>query len=190
MATGRGWPSGCCSWALAPSLFGIGESYPRCFLVGMGPKAASAFAYVVLGFSALWTIGVLATDWSNYSTLRGALQRGNAEVVEGRIEEFTPMPSMGKGRERFHGVWGAVLVFPTPSRPGDLTAAVVVAAPSSRLVGPHLLCGQHDCVPGQHDCATRDRDERSRGAGRVSPWRSNPGLNPSGLRPAGKRSSF
>ena len=45
---------------------------PTMFPGGMGPKAASAFAYVVLVFSVLLTIGMLATNWSNYSTLRRA----------------------------------------------------------------------------------------------------------------------
>jgi hypothetical protein len=44
---------------------------------------------------------MLAADWSNYSTLRDALQRGDAQVVEGRVEEFTPMPFNGKAQERF-----------------------------------------------------------------------------------------
>src|SRR3954467_2134519 len=65
---------------------------PTMFPGGMGPKTASVFAHMVLVFSLLWTAGLLVTTYGDYSTLRDALRRGDAQVVEGRVEAFTPMP--------------------------------------------------------------------------------------------------
>jgi hypothetical protein len=77
------------------------RNLPTMFPGGMGPKAASAFAYVFLVFSAVWTAAAFAATIRDYSVVRRALQNGDAQIVEGRVEDFTPMPFTGHAQERF-----------------------------------------------------------------------------------------
>jgi hypothetical protein len=64
-------------------------------------RDASKFALLFLGFSVLWTTGAFAVVGHDYFALRGTLQNDNAQVVEGRVENFVPMPYAGHAKERF-----------------------------------------------------------------------------------------
>ena len=64
-------------------------------------RGASVFAYTYLVFSVLWTITVSIGTAHDYSTLRDALSQGRAQLVEGRVEEFKPMPFNGHAKEHF-----------------------------------------------------------------------------------------
>lgn len=77
------------------------RNLPTMFPGGMGPKAASAFAYVFLVFSVLWTTVAFTATGRDYATVRNAVQKGDTEVVEGRVEDFVPMPYAGHAMERF-----------------------------------------------------------------------------------------
>jgi hypothetical protein len=74
---------------------------PTMFPGGMGPKLASAFAYVFLAFSVLWTTVAFTATGRAYSAVKDALQSGNVQIVEGRVEDFTPMPFAGHAQEHF-----------------------------------------------------------------------------------------
>ena len=67
---------------------------PTMFPGGMGPKAASAFA-CILGFFSSLDRRDAHLDLEQSLNAPSALQRGNAQVVEGRVEEFKPMPPAG-----------------------------------------------------------------------------------------------
>lgn len=77
------------------------RNLPAMFPGGMGPKTASAFAYAFLVFSVVGTAVAFTTTGREYSTVLGALRRGEAEIVEGRVENFVPMPYTGHAMERF-----------------------------------------------------------------------------------------
>jgi hypothetical protein len=68
---------------------------------GMGPKAASVFAYVLLAFSILWTTVAFTAIAHDHSVVSGALRNGTVHVVVGRVEDFTPMPYSGHAEEHF-----------------------------------------------------------------------------------------
>jgi hypothetical protein len=77
------------------------RNLPTMFPGGMRSKAASAFAYVFLIFSVLWTTVAFTATARDYSAVSNALQNGNAQLVEGRVENFTPMPYVGHAQEYF-----------------------------------------------------------------------------------------
>lgn len=59
------------------------------------------FAGFWLGFSILWTVTTIVGVLGSYWHLSRALRNGTAQVVEGRVEQFEPMPYEGHARERF-----------------------------------------------------------------------------------------
>jgi len=60
-----------------------------------------ASAAIWLAFSILWTAMVTAGTLGPYLRARRALRDGTASVVEGRVENFHPMPYSGHDTERF-----------------------------------------------------------------------------------------
>jgi len=64
-------------------------------------KRAAWFAYFFLVFAGLWTVVAFASTHGEYAKVRDALLRGRAEVVEGRVEDFSPMPYSGHATEHF-----------------------------------------------------------------------------------------
>ena len=59
------------------------------------------FSYFFLGFAVLWTV---LAGWSMYACYRHAAQavaQHRAKVVEGRVQDFWPMPYEGHGMEHF-----------------------------------------------------------------------------------------
>jgi hypothetical protein len=55
----------------------------------------------MLVFAVLWTVGAALTiGISNYNAAK-ALRTGDYKVVEGRVENFRPVPWYGKGDESF-----------------------------------------------------------------------------------------
>jgi len=65
------------------------------------PRVARGLAYCFLGFAVLWTAIVFAATHRESRTVQDALRNGNAPVVEGRVEGFTPMPYTGHALEHF-----------------------------------------------------------------------------------------
>jgi hypothetical protein len=77
------------------------RSLPTRFHRGMSPQGVSVFAYAFLGFALVWTTGAFATTCFDYVSLRSAIRGGQAEVVEGRVDNFSPMPFSGHAMEHF-----------------------------------------------------------------------------------------
>jgi hypothetical protein len=57
--------------------------------------------YVFLGFASLWTLVVFCTTFREYLALHQAYRKGQYSVVEGRVENFRPMPYDGHQDECF-----------------------------------------------------------------------------------------
>ncbi len=75
-------------------------------LLWHGPFATSArwrtrFCLVCLGFSIFWTSFAAFSVFVPYVQAQRALRAGSARIVQGRVENFCPMPSNGHGTERF-----------------------------------------------------------------------------------------
>jgi hypothetical protein len=51
-------------------------------------------------FGALW-IGLGIINYSNFANLRTAARDGSTEIVEGKVEQFVPMPYEGHAQETF-----------------------------------------------------------------------------------------
>jgi hypothetical protein len=47
------------------------------------------------------TIGAGIISYSNFANLRSAARNGSAEIVEGKVEQFVPMPYEGHAHETF-----------------------------------------------------------------------------------------
>ena len=53
-----------------------------------------------VGFGLLW-LGIGTLNYSHFANLRNAASNGGAEVVEGDVKEFVPMPYEGHAEETF-----------------------------------------------------------------------------------------
>ena len=51
-------------------------------------------------FGALW-VGAGVINYSNFANLRAAARDGSTEIVEGKVEQFVPMPYTGHAQETF-----------------------------------------------------------------------------------------
>lgn len=51
-------------------------------------------------FGALW-VGFGVINYSNFANLRTAARDGSTEIVEGKVEQFVPMPYEGHAQETF-----------------------------------------------------------------------------------------
>ena len=65
------------------------------------PRASKLFAFYIFGFSLLWTLVVLYSTYTQYAGLKKAQVNGRAQVVEGIVTHFKPMPVTGHAMERF-----------------------------------------------------------------------------------------
>lgn len=67
-----------------------------------GPEfVRKRFPFLWLGFAVLWTLLVSAQTYSTHRRLVTTLAEGRADVVEGEVTDFVPMPAGGHGVERF-----------------------------------------------------------------------------------------
>jgi hypothetical protein len=57
--------------------------------------------YSSLGLCALWSIQTFTGTYSDYIELRNALLHGKTVVIEGKVENFIPMPHEGHSMESF-----------------------------------------------------------------------------------------
>ena len=57
--------------------------------------------YSLIGLCALWSVQTFAGTYSDYKELRNALQQGKTVVIEGKVENFIPMPYGGHSMESF-----------------------------------------------------------------------------------------
>ena len=53
-----------------------------------------------IGFGLLW-VGIGALNHSHFANLRDAARNGGAEVIEGEVKQFVPMPYEGHAQETF-----------------------------------------------------------------------------------------
>jgi hypothetical protein len=68
---------------------------------GKHPGASTVFTFFFLGFAIIWTATAFLGTYRDYSRLAEAVRDGRAEVVEGIVTNFKPMPSSGHAMERF-----------------------------------------------------------------------------------------
>jgi hypothetical protein len=67
-----------------------------------GPPAfEKPFKYFFLGFSILWTLSAFASIYSGYHAATSARADNRAQVVEGLVHDFRPMPYQGHVDEQF-----------------------------------------------------------------------------------------
>jgi hypothetical protein len=57
--------------------------------------------YSLLGLCSLWSLQTFTQTYSDYRELRNALQHGKTVIIEGRVENFIPMPHEGHSMESF-----------------------------------------------------------------------------------------
>jgi hypothetical protein len=86
----------------------VGIAMPWLGRAGLfGPRTALAptrikwFRRFFLGFAILWTAVTFAGTCANYRGAVAAMQNGSALVIEGKVENFVPMPYTGHARESF-----------------------------------------------------------------------------------------
>ena len=60
------------------------------------------FAYLFTGLGVAWIVVAFVGTYHDYLQLSDALRSGNFEVVEGKVDDFVPLPANGRGRERFN----------------------------------------------------------------------------------------
>jgi len=95
------------AWSfLAPGIFfiflGVGVLKKKIVLpTQMSPKSVARGAWFFLGLAVLWTTGAAATMARDYFQLKGALVLNQANIVEGRVTNFRPMPWSGHPMESF-----------------------------------------------------------------------------------------
>jgi hypothetical protein len=65
------------------------------------PRFRKVFVGCWIGFASLWTLGSFYSTFSEYRRLRNAYDRHTYQVVEGRVEDFHPLPRALHGLERF-----------------------------------------------------------------------------------------
>jgi hypothetical protein len=58
-------------------------------------------AIAILLFSVIWTVGAGGTILGRDVNAKRALEAGDCETIEGRVEHFHPMPKSGHDMERF-----------------------------------------------------------------------------------------
>lgn len=67
----------------------------------MRRRGGTIFPLFMGGFSLLWTVLVSVFLLTGYLAAQSALREGTAQVVEGPVENFHPMPFTGHDTERF-----------------------------------------------------------------------------------------
>jgi len=65
------------------------------------PRASKRFAVYILGFSLFWTITAVYSTYAQYAAIKKAEANGTAQIVEGVVTQFRPMPATGHALERF-----------------------------------------------------------------------------------------
>ena len=65
------------------------------------PRLRKVFLWCWIGFASLWTLGSFYSTFSEYRRLRNAYDQHAYQVVEGRVEDFHPLPWALHGLERF-----------------------------------------------------------------------------------------
>jgi hypothetical protein len=71
------------------------------FTFGLGRQPGRGFAWTYFIFSLVWTVATFALTLGDYIAARNALISGRANVVEGVVTDFRPMPYEGHARESF-----------------------------------------------------------------------------------------
>jgi hypothetical protein len=69
--------------------------------VGFEKKGYQAFSWIFFVFALLWTVGVFVSTFSGYRKFKDMLMSGSCNTVEGKVENFDPMPHSGHKHESF-----------------------------------------------------------------------------------------
>jgi hypothetical protein len=84
---------------------GLGLALPLLIRRGVfrrgSPSFDKWFPRVFLGFAIFWTTMAFLVSFVDYRTAVSALKEYSAEVIEGRVTDFHPMPYTGHGDESF-----------------------------------------------------------------------------------------
>jgi hypothetical protein len=98
----RGWPSVRIGAAFAVAGFLMLMFYRYLPLWPItSEKFKKGFAILCAGFATLWTLIAFVGTYTEYWKLNQARKTGMYEVVEGRVEDFIPMPYGGHAYESF-----------------------------------------------------------------------------------------
>ena len=68
---------------------------------GKHPRAGSAFAFTWLGFAAVWTLVSFFVTYHDYSFASAARKSNRAQIAQGLVTDFKPMPFTGHAMESF-----------------------------------------------------------------------------------------
>lgn len=83
----------------------VGLALPPLIKLGVlssgSPGRARWFPRLFLGLAVCWTTGVFATTLADYLRAVGTMRRHEAQVVEGPVEHFVPLPVTGHALESF-----------------------------------------------------------------------------------------
>lgn len=94
------------SWPVFGLIFVIaGLMLPRLIRAGIfkkpPPWMAKWFPKFFVGFAVLWTVGTFIVTYTDYRTALDAMRNGRAQVVQGLVTQFRPMPYSGHVDESF-----------------------------------------------------------------------------------------
>ncbi|CDI03843.1 putative Membrane protein [Candidatus Competibacter denitrificans Run_A_D11] len=64
-------------------------------------RSRKALPFLWFGFSILWTFSAFYSTYGEYAYLIDSVKKGYVERVEGKVENFKPMPLGGHKMERF-----------------------------------------------------------------------------------------
>lgn len=78
----------------------FGDSKPLNKIIESSTKQRVVMPIAGSIFGALW-IGFGVINYSNFANLRTAARNGSTEIVEGKVEQFVPMPFEGHAQETF-----------------------------------------------------------------------------------------
>lgn len=67
----------------------------------ISPLTQRWFPWLLLGFALLWTTVAFFTTYADYSAAVTAMANHRAQMVQGAVENFCPMPASGHAMESF-----------------------------------------------------------------------------------------
>ena len=70
-------------------------------LVGFGNRSYKIYSWIQFGFIIYWTAYAFLSTYSEYKSFKNILINQEYEVVEGKVENYDPMPHRGNKNESF-----------------------------------------------------------------------------------------
>jgi hypothetical protein len=87
-------------FSLGLGIIFFGDKKPLNSIIGSSTKQRIVMPIFASIFGAVW-VGGGVLNYSNFANLRTAARNGSTEVVEGKVEQFVPMPPEGHAKETF-----------------------------------------------------------------------------------------